>query len=230
MSRLELCACCGGDSFSHADVLWSDLIRTWRLSSDEARYINIQQGTHCERCGSNVRSISLASAIMNFYGFKGTFSEFVCDPRFAGLKILEINRAGSLTQFLDRHPAHTLKEFPEIDMLNIGAGDNEYDLLIHSDTLEHVPDPIRGLSECRRVLKPGGVLAYTVPIIIDRKTMSRSNLEPSYHGNSEVKSEDQLVYTEYGCDAWVQVFQAGFSECRLSQLEFPASIPILAVK
>jgi hypothetical protein len=36
------------------------------------------------------------------------------------------------------------------------------------------------------------------------------------------------VHTEYGADAWLQVIEAGFMECRLVVLEFPAAIALLA--
>ena len=41
--------------------------------------------------------------------------------------------------------------------------DETFDLVVHSDTLEHVPDPVRGLAECRRVLKPHGLLILETP-------------------------------------------------------------------
>lgn len=41
--------------------------------------------------------------------------------------------------------------------------DNSFDGVIASEILEHVTDDVRGLQEIRRVLKPGGVVAITVP-------------------------------------------------------------------
>ena len=42
-------------------------------------------------------------------------------------------------------------------------GDNEFDLVLCAETLEHVRDVQLLLSEARRVLKPGGRLAVTTP-------------------------------------------------------------------
>jgi hypothetical protein len=56
----------------------------------------------------------------------------------------------------------------------------------------------------------------------------RENLEPSFHGTPG--KDDYLVHTEYGCDMWVELFKAGFDECRLVTLDFPASFAIIGVK
>ena len=108
--------------------------------------------------------------------------------------------------------------------------DASTDLIIHSDTLEHVPDSKAALDESGRVLKPGGHLFYTVPIIIGRLTSTRHGLPPSYHGTSGVNREDCKVQTEYGADFWCEIFEAGFREVRLTSLIFPASVAIHAIK
>lgn len=70
-----------------------------------------------------------------------------------------------------------------------------------------------------------------VPIVVDRLTRSRQNLPPSYHGYpDDEKRSDFIVHTEYGADLWKQVMQAGFSECRIIALEYPAAIALVAIK
>ena len=47
--------------------------------------------------------------------------------------------------------------------LDLTFGDNEFDTVASTEVLEHVPDPLRGLREMRRVLKPDGMLILSVP-------------------------------------------------------------------
>jgi ubiquinone/menaquinone biosynthesis C-methylase UbiE len=114
-------------------------------------------------------------------------------------------------------------------MMAMSYEDQSFDLVLHSDTLEHVPEPVRGLAECRRVLKPGGFCAFTIPIIVDRLTASRAGLPPSYHG-SPANPADHVVHTEYGADAWKHVLLAGFDECRICALEYPAAQALVGVR
>jgi ubiquinone/menaquinone biosynthesis C-methylase UbiE len=115
-------------------------------------------------------------------------------------------------------------------MTNLPYPDQTFDLVVHSDTLEHVPKPIEGLSECYRVLVPGGYCAFTIPIIVDRMTKNREGLPPSHHGNAEQRSADLLVQTEYGCDAWKHLIVAGFKECRLITPEFPSALAFVGAR
>jgi SAM-dependent methyltransferase len=44
-----------------------------------------------------------------------------------------------------------------------GYADESFDLLLMSHVIEHVHDPLRLLSECRRILKPGGLAVVWTP-------------------------------------------------------------------
>ncbi len=146
------------------------------------------------------------------------------------MRVLELNGAGNLHPWLRRLPRHKAVQFPEVDMQHLPYSDARFDLVLHSDTLEHVPDPLQGLRECHRVLRPGGWCCYTIPIITKRLTRSRIELPPSFHGSPTDEKHDFQVHTEYGSDFWEQVFVAGFDECRLVTVEFPAAQAIAARK
>jgi SAM-dependent methyltransferase len=220
---IERCPICGAREIRFRSVLWSELINQWQLAPDEVSYVDRQQGLHCISCGCNLRAMALGIAIMRSYVFDGTFTEFVGYPEVRGLKILELNEAGELTRLLSGLPYRQLGRYPEVDMTHLPFGDGSFDLVVHSDTLEHVPNPVRGLSECRRVLRPGGFCSFTVPMIVGRLTRSRAGMPPSYHGSPSSPQSDYAVQTEYGCDAWTHAIQAGFSECRIYSLEYPAA-------
>lgn len=44
--------------------------------------------------------------------------------------------------------------------------DNSVDIILLSNVLEHMPEPRNLISECRRILKPGGVILGSVPFLI----------------------------------------------------------------
>lgn len=228
VERLTKCPVCGANDFSSVDVLWPDLIDAWQLSPKEVAYVNRQQGHYCARCSNNLRAMGLAAAIMEEFGFDGTFLEFCAGA--GTLRVLEINRAGHLTQCFSRMPSHKLVEYPEFDMQCLALESDTFDLVVHSDTLEHVPDPVQGLSECQRVLRQGGKCIFTVPIIVDRLTRSREGLRASFHGDSGIEAEDQRVYSEFGCDLWKDVLRAGFRSSAFVAFEYPAALTIVATK
>jgi SAM-dependent methyltransferase len=223
------CSCCGCGRIEEKQVLWPELVAQWGLAPDEVAYIDRQQGTHCVECGSNLRSMALARAILSGFGHPGSLLEFLSGEVAQGLHVLEINEAGRLTPFLRRLAHHTLVKYPDVDMMALPFADGAFDLVVHSDTLEHVPDPVRGLEECRRVLRPGGYCAFTVPIVVARLTRSRDGLPPSYHGSPD-NPVDCTVRTEYGADAWTHVMLAGFQECRIFSMEFPAAQALVGVR
>jgi SAM-dependent methyltransferase len=209
-------------------VLWPALVAAWELSDEEAAYVDVQQGTYCTACGANVRSIALARAILHWSGFEGPLTRFVVDRRHRKLRVLEINEAGSLHPVLRELPGHQLASYPAFDMISLALPSEAFDLVVHSDTLEHVADPIRGLRECRRVLAPRGALIFTVPVVVGRLSRSRAALPPSYHGQADRDDPVMLVHTEFGADVWTYVVHAGFSACELVEFSFPSGIGIVA--
>lgn len=224
------CFVCGGNEFREEYVLWDELIEQWKLSPEEVAYINRQQGRYCTECLANLRSIALAKAILESYHYNGTFKEFVRSPQALKLKVLEINEAAKLHEFLKEMPNHRIAKYPECDMQNMNYDSESWDMVIHSDTLEHVPDPIKAIRECKRILRYDGRLFFTIPIIVDRLSMSRCGMPKSYHGTDLTKDSDFAVCTEFGADYWKYIVQAGFSSLRLCVLDYPAAMAIEAVK
>ncbi|MFZ5424783.1 MAG: class I SAM-dependent methyltransferase [Patescibacteria group bacterium] len=49
------------------------------------------------------------------------------------------------------------------DITNLPFEDNYFDKIVCTEVLEHIPDDVKAAKELFRVLKPGGVLAATVP-------------------------------------------------------------------
>lgn len=230
MLPVSTCTFCGSKQFELNDVLWKDLIDTWEISPYEVSYINRQQGLKCTSCNANLRSMVIAKAMMNHFNYKGEFKQFIRSGAIDSLSLLEINKAGALHKYLLKLPLHNFGEFPEVNMMELKFDDNTFDIIVHTDTLEHVPDPKKGLEECYRVLKPGGSLFFTVPIIVDRLTRNRKGLTKSYHGSELAKPDDYVVHTEYGSDVWKSVIESGFNNCSFTTIAYPQAIAISASK
>lgn len=228
-SELDSCIICGEEKFKSQEALWSDLIDTWELTPYEVGYVNRQQATCCENCGANMRSMVLAKAIVRHFRYNGSFARFWRTQELYKHWVLEINKASHLHQYLKTLPQYKFGTYPNLDMMNIRFPDNRFHMVVHTDTLEHVPDPHKALMECKRVLKPGGVLFFTIPIIVDRVSRSRKGLPPSYHGSGENR-EDYLVHTEYGFDMWKSLILAGFDNVTITTLAYPQAIALSAVK
>lgn len=225
-----ICEVCGCEHFQNGEVLWSELIDAWQLSDAEVAYINRQQGTSCACCGNNLRAQAMAKAICGEFSFRRNFKSFVKSWGNRQLKVLSVNTCGTLHPLLSKLPHFELVEYPEHDVRSLSLPSESYDLVLHSDTLEHVDGSLAALSECCRVLKPNGVCIYTVPIIVGRMSQSTAGKPPSYHGDSNERGGDWQVQTEYGCDAWLEPLKAGFTSCKMYAYEVPSAFALACRK
>lgn len=224
------CTVCGEADFRQRSVLWPELIKEWQLAPREIGYMEHQQGRYCTSCGSNLRSIALSCAILDSVGAKGTLSDFCRSEQAKSYNLLEINEAGALHGLLSSMPRYEYAPYPQVDIHNMPYADDTFDIVVHSDTLEHVNNPVHALAECRRVLRRGGHLCFTIPIITGRLTRSREGLQKSFHGAPDTTRDDFLVHTEFGADMWTFLGAAEFSRVSIVMLCFPAGISIYAKK
>jgi SAM-dependent methyltransferase len=222
------CGVCGGEKFTSRPVLWKQLVEDWQLTAAESDYIDRQQGRTCDCCGANLRSIALANALRFFMGKEECLWAIAATGIGSDLSILEINEAGTLTPVLRKIGRHVLGSYPEVDMHALPYPDGTFDFVIHSDTLEHVKNPVHALAECRRVLKLTGALCFTVPTIVGRLSRNRDGLPRSYHGNIQTVADDFVVQTEFGADVWAYIFEAGFTVATIHAVEYPAGLAFLA--
>lgn len=66
-------------------------------------------------------------------------------------------------RFEGEAPEDATAETVQGDALDLPFPDGTFDKIIASEVLEHIPDDMAAMAELRRVLKPGGQLAVTVP-------------------------------------------------------------------
>lgn len=50
------------------------------------------------------------------------------------------------------------------DIISIPVPDASFDVIICTEVLEHVPEPIKAIHEFARILRPGGILLLTAPL------------------------------------------------------------------
>ena len=80
------------------------------------------------------------------------------------LSLDDLNIARSrLDDFTAQSSSNSVCVFGVSDINNMPFQDGSYDSVICSEVLEHVPVPEESIKELIRVLKPGGVLALSVP-------------------------------------------------------------------
>ena len=103
--------------------------------------------------------------------------------------------------------------------------DNAFDYVLNFDVLEHIPEPMLGLKEIFRVLKPGGRLVLSVPFLQEQQnTRVRARLledgsvehlaEPQYHGDP-VSASGCLCFQDFGWDLLDRMRDLGFKEVSL---------------
>jgi SAM-dependent methyltransferase len=111
--------------------------------------------------------------------------------------------------FPDAEPGSTRDGVRCEDLERLTLADDSFDLVVTQDVLEHVLRPEAAFREIDRVLRPGGLHVFTVPIFHGRATEVRAepdgaggirNLAPAdYHGNP-TDPNGSLVVREWGDD------------------------------
>lgn len=193
-------------------ILPADLAREW------PREFVDRESQLCAECGANRRVRRIAEVVVSLYGENSrSITELVREESFRRLAIAEINSIGRMHAFLADHPGLSYSEYPEEDLMKLSYPDASFDLVLTSDTLEHVPDPRLALRETRRVLRAGGRHVFTVPHDPRReRARSREGLPAQHHGRGGgpyalvTRQADMLAHTDFGADVEEIVREAGF--------------------
>jgi SAM-dependent methyltransferase len=254
MPGKKRCPVCGSRLVLIARPVFSEaLAKASNFNTEWTAFFNQREGEICVSCGASLRARQLASALLVWetkaigVGFPDADS-MARNHQVQTLKVAEVNSCGSLHKALCRLPGLKFSEYesdnpdvPHEDLLNLSYASGEFDLVLHSDTLEHVPDLSRALDEIHRVLKPGGSMICSVPLVRDgRKTSSRAALKsngelehffpPIYHGGSYQKTCQYLVFYDFGDDLFKFIQARGFKMQILEHENNPAAFTIIAEK
>lgn len=222
------CTACGRkvDRYIFQKLENKKLINGWRLSSRQKKQIALRESMFCPFCHNSTRARVLAAAIVKTLPFKKvkSLAGWVEKAAEQKLKVIEINYCGNLHSILTKLPDLKLSQYHEStcrakifnwlkvikkeDITSLNHQDKSFDLVLHSDVLEHVENTDGAIRECRRILKPSGVCLFTIPVILSRKTIKRAAIDkktgkikylkdPYYHGSGP---PDNLVFWEFGGD------------------------------
>lgn len=92
-------------------------------------------------------------------------------------------------------PAGASADIKEGDALDLPFADGEFDRVIASEILEHVPNDIQAINELVRVTRPGGTVAVTVPRWFPEVVCWK--LSEDYHntpgGHIRIYSDKELI-------------------------------------
>jgi GT2 family glycosyltransferase/SAM-dependent methyltransferase len=209
-----MCAVCGNRArfYRNRWVMPADLRRIWPAEMVD------KESQMCDHCGSSGRVRALAAALLGLYGDQAkSVVELVREPTFRSLRVVELNGIGRMHPYLAAHPQLTYCEYPDEDLQALSFPDGSYDLVLTSETLEHVPDLDRALRETYRILSPGGRHVFTVPLDPRRETTrSRIGLPAQHHGRGGgpfalvTRRVDMLAHWDIGRDIVDHVRMAGF--------------------
>lgn len=107
------------------------------------------------------------------------------------------------------------------DALALSFADASLGTVVSNDVFEHVADIDRSLTECVRVLRPGGRLYFSIPFDGRAETVQRAAMRhgeivhfqpPRYHGNPIDPEGGSLVFYDHGWDVLDRCRRAGFAD------------------
>ncbi|APW60267.1 class I SAM-dependent methyltransferase [Paludisphaera borealis] len=232
--RIEPCSVCGKTRpmLYRRRVIPNRLVELWGLSPGQAVALARKESSDCSACGAKLRARRLAEVLLNLYPTGArSLRDWTRSAVARDLRIAEINRIDGLHEALKGLPGFQPSDFtPGASPGSVVDGvrcenftrltypDAYFDLVLTSETLEHVPDLATALAECRRVLAPGGRHVFTAPVSPNvSKTFPRARLGPDGSVEHLAPSISHPggdwgypVFTELGTDFPDILRQAGF--------------------
>ncbi len=193
--------------------------------------VNLREDLHCRHCCLNARNRAALALLRECLPGSDArvYATEQASPAFRWLTQSYPNAVGS--EYFDDQSASRLQAYLNSlfdaptalnyeDATALSFDDGEFDALLSSDVLEHIPDYRRALGEFARVLRPGGNLILTVPFIdsqpesilraeIDDEGNTIHHVEPEYHGDP-VSPHGVLAYHTFAWDLLDAAREAGF--------------------
>ena len=205
--RVEACALCG----FKVQV---------RLRRDEV-------AVRCAHCGASAITQSLVDVLLQ------------ATDSLADLDVYELSAGGPLVRWLrPRVRSLTTSEyFPDVprgseragitcqDVQRLTYPDESFDLCMSTEVFEHVEDDGAGFREILRVLRPGGLHAFTVPLNLASTTLERTticggervNVLPAEYHADRYRGQRVFCFRTYGADLAARLADVGYVDVMLRQ-------------
>src|SRR5262245_4855126 len=183
-------------------------------------------GVRCVRCAASSMTLSLVGVLKSLR------------PGLGDEAVYELSSRGPLFEFLRREVRRlTFSEF--FDDVEPGAwrngvqcqnvqrltfNDGSFDVVTSTGVFEHVADDASGFREIRRVLRPGGIFVFTVPLYGGNETVERARmrdgaiehlLAPEYHDDRIRGRGHVLAFRNYGRDITERLQSSGFRSAEI---------------
>ncbi len=235
--RVGRCVVCGDWALFRREprAIPQRLVDLWALTPAETEALIAKETLGCSRCGAKLRARRIALAVLEQFpgaGNPASLRGWLTTPAAQGLAIAELNGIDGLheqlaalhpglayAEYRDGVPAGAVVDGTRCESLGgLTYPDAAFDLVLTSETLEHVPDLDRALAEIARVLRPGGLHIFTVPL---RRRLARSYRRARPRDGDEPRLLTEsvshpggdwgyFVFNELGLDFPARVEAAGF--------------------
>jgi hypothetical protein len=156
-----------------------------------------REAASCKQCGSNVRWRTIVAALSKaLFGRGLAIPDFPNRPDIKGIGLSDqpcyatplAAKLGYLNTFYDRAP--------QFDIMNVGPEhDGQYDFILSTEVFEHVaPPPIVAFESSYRMLRPGGILVFSVPYHLEGQTTE--HFPDLFNYRLERTGDDYVLHNE----------------------------------
>jgi SAM-dependent methyltransferase len=190
------------------------------------RLRNDEMAVRCIACRASAVSLSIVSVLRKLVSNLHAMDAYELSSRGPLHRYLK-TRARTLTSseyFHDVAGGEFRDAIQCQDVQRLTYADASFDLCTSTEVFEHVPRDDQAFSEIFRVLRPAGLLVFTVPLRGEGQTLERATLlpdgqiehllAPEYHGDPR-NSGRVLAFRTYGLDITERLRKSGFIEASI---------------